>query len=106
MLRRVKHITRREESGERTVDIGLWAQGGEAGEGGVDVGVDALGIGVGLGTVAEPLLGERGHGRREEDCPDQAGIGTADGEAEEPARALSQMGNLERPSPVQWLSVS
>ena len=82
MLRRVRQVTR-EESGERTVDIGLWAESGEAGEGGVDICVDAMRVGIRLGTVSKPLLGEGSHGRRETGLPrsgrdrDSGGAGEA-----------------------------
>lgn len=49
----------------RTEDIGLGAEGRAADEGGIDVGKDAIGGGVGLHVLTEPLLGE-GHGEGQE----------------------------------------
>jgi len=71
----------------RTVHIGLWAEGCEAGEGGVDVGVDAVWIWIWLGRRTEPLLGEGGHGRRR----------APSGQRRSRPKPLFQMGNFERP---------
>jgi len=63
-----------------TVDIGLWAEGSEAGKGSIGVCVDAGCAGVELGGVAEPQLGEGGHGGEDKSLgsllPDPERIGS------------------------------